>query len=176
MIPFRMKWNRPGETRPDPKLESADKSLMDKLKLEHEGILLWLIHGAICYHKEGLNPPNEVTAFTQDYIQSQDSFTRWLNDCETCAIDEGLTAGDLFLNYINFCRQEEQRQQIDSAAILGKRLKEQSYKSERTRDGSRYNLRPKKQAPLAAGGLTILISELSTNKDTTLLTHKPVTV
>jgi putative DNA primase/helicase len=65
MIPFRMKWNRPGETRPDPKLENADKNLMDTLKLEYEGILLWLIHGAIFYNKEGLNPPIEVTAYTR---------------------------------------------------------------------------------------------------------------
>ena len=176
MIPFRMKWNRPGETRPDPKLENADKSLMDKLKLEHEGILLWLIHGAICYHKEGLNPPSEVTAFTQDYIQSQDSFTRWLNECELCSIEEGFTAGNLFLNYVNFCRQEEQRQQIDTSARLGKRLREQGYESERTRDGSRYNLRPKQQTPLAVDGLTKFIGELNANEDTTLFTHKPVTV
>ena len=161
IIPFKMKWNRPSETRPDPKLENADKSLMDKLKLEHEGILLWLIHGAICYHKEGLNPPSEVTTFTQDYIQSQDSFTRWLNECELCPIDDGFTAGNLFLNYVNFCRQEEQRQQIDTSARLGTRLREQGYESKKTRDGSRYNLRPKQQTLSASDVVKELFAELS---------------
>jgi putative DNA primase/helicase len=143
MIPFRMKWNRPIDTRPDPTLENADKNLMDKLNEEQEGILLWLIEGAVRYHKEGLNPPAEVTAFTQDYIQSQDSFTRWINECEFCSVDDGPTAGDLFINYDAFCKAEEEHRQIDSAAQLAKRLKDRGYQSKKTRDGSRYNLRPK---------------------------------
>jgi putative DNA primase/helicase len=176
MIPFRMKWNRPGETRPDPTLENADKDLMDKLKLEHEGILLWLIHGAIRYHKEGLTAPSEIAVFTQDYIQSQDSFTRWLSECELCSIDDGFTAGDLFFNYGTFCRLEEERRQIDSAAVLGKRLKEQGYKSEKTRDGSRYNLRPKQQTLSVGDGPIILISEERAGEGIPVLANKPVTV
>lgn len=161
MIPFRMKWNRPGETRPDPTLENADKDLMDKLKQEYEGILLWLIQGAVCYHKEGLAPPSEVTAFTQDYIQSQDSFTRWLDGCETCSIEDGFTAGDLFIHYGSFCRREEERRQIDTSSMLGKRLRELGYKNDKTRDGSRYNLRPKKQIPSALDAVKELFTELS---------------
>ncbi len=98
---------------------------------------------------------------TQDYIQSQDSFTRWLEECETCSIEDGFTAGNLFFNYINFCSQEEQRQQIDSSAILAKRLRKQGYESERTRDGSRYNLRPKQQTLAASDIVKELFAELS---------------
>lgn len=161
MIPFRMKWNRPGETRPDPSLESADKDLMDKLKQEYEGILLWLIQGAVRYHKEGLAPPSEVTAFTQDYIQSQDSFSRWLDECETCSIEDGFTAGDLFFHYGDFCRLEEERRQIDNSSILGKRLRELGYKNDKTRNGSRYNLRPKQHIPSALDVVKELFAEVS---------------
>ena len=143
MIPFLMQWNRPSDPNPNPVLHNADKGLMDVLRQEFEGILLWLIAGAVRYHKEGLSPPAEVAVFTQDYIQSQDVFTRWLGECEVCPIEEGHTAGDLQINYREFCRVEEESYQIDTAASLGRRLKAQGYQFKKTRDGTRYNLRPK---------------------------------
>jgi phage/plasmid-associated DNA primase len=97
MVPFDMKWNRPGETRPDPLLPSADKGLMQTLKAEYEGVLAWFVAGAVAYAKEGLAPPAEVVAFTKDYIESQDLFARWLHIYESCPAGEGLTAEQLHL-------------------------------------------------------------------------------
>ena len=144
MVPFDMKWNRPGETRPDPRLPSADKCLMQTLKVEYEGILAWFVAGAVAYAKEGLAPPAEVVAFTKDYIESQDLFAQWLHIYESCPAGEGLTAEQLHFSYQRLCVAEGEKPQIESSAAMGRKLKERGFMNKRGRDGSRYGLRERK--------------------------------
>jgi putative DNA primase/helicase len=142
MIPFDMKWNRPGETRPDPKLPNADKNLMDTLKGEYEGILFWLIQGAVRYCSEGLVPPHEVVAFTQGYIESQDLLARWIKDCcEVCPLDQGMASQALLTSYRRYCWQEDESPQIDSASGLSKKLSALGYASKRTNSGKQFALK-----------------------------------
>jgi len=165
MVPFDMKWNRPGETNPDPTLPEADKGLMNSFKLEREGILLWLIQGAVQYHTEGLAPPPEVIAFTQTYIESQDLLTRFLSDCEPCPVEEGATAGQLYMGYEGFCRDEGERSQIESAGSLGKRLKGLGYASKKYRDGTHYALRMKNLPENRAGKTSMKLTLENWGKD-----------
>lgn len=142
MIPFDMKWNRPGETRPDPRLPNADKNLMDTLKGEYEGILFWLIQGAVRYCSEGLVPPHEVVAFTQGYIESQDLLARWIKDCcEVCPLDQGMASQALLTSYRRYCWQEDESPQIDSASGLSKKLSALGYASKRTNSGKKFALK-----------------------------------
>jgi putative DNA primase/helicase len=143
LIPFDMKWNRPGETNPDPTLPDADKGLMDTFKLEQEGILLWLIQGAVKYHAEGLMPPKEVVAFTQSYIASQDLLSRFLSECDPCPVEEGATAGILYARYEEYCRYEGERPQLGSTGSMGRRLKALGHIGKKYRDGVHYALRVK---------------------------------
>jgi len=144
LIPFDMKWNRPGETRPDTTLPVADKKLMDTLATEKEGILLWMVAGAVKYHTDGLMPPNEVVAFTTSYIESQDTLARWLSeDCEVCPIDQGLLAKELLHKYSGFCVQEDESPQIDKPNNLSRKLKALSHASKKTKNGVRFGLRQK---------------------------------
>lgn len=142
LIPFDMKWNRPGEVNPDPALPDADKGLMDALKTEYEGILLWLVAGAVKYHLEGLKAPTEVAAFTRDYLASQDLLTRWLNECiETCSVSEGSLAIDLLISYQDFCMSEDESSEFIKPSDLSRRLKSLGYDHKKTRDGNRYGLK-----------------------------------
>ena len=142
MIPFDMKWNRPGEIRPDPNLPNADKALADNLKSEYEGILCWLVEGAVKYGSEGLAPPHEVVAFTQVYIESQDLLARWIKDCcVPCAIEEGLASQMLFASYRSYCRQEDECPQIDTGTSLSKKLSALGYASKKTNLGKQFALR-----------------------------------
>jgi putative DNA primase/helicase len=143
MIPFDMQWNRPSTTNPDPNLPDAQKDLMDVLAKEHEGILLWLVQGAVAYAGEGLPPPNEVVARTQSYLDSQDTFKQWIAGYETCAPNDGDTAGSLYDQYCQLCRAEALPREIASAAALGKRLKASGYENLKARDGMKYGLRKK---------------------------------
>lgn len=144
MIPFDMKWNRPSTTNPDPNLPDAQKDLMEVLRKELEGILLWLVQGAVAYAKEGLTPPQEVIARTQSYLDSQDSFKQWAEGYEKCAPCDGATAGTLYDQYSQLCREEALPPQITSAAALGKKMKASGYENLKTRDGMKYGIRKKK--------------------------------
>lgn len=144
MIPFDMQWNRPGTTNPDPNLPDAQKDLMEVLREEREGILLWLVQGAAAYVKEGLSPPTEVIAKTQSFLDSQDSFKQWVGGYEKCAPCDGATAGVLYDEYLQMCCEEALPRQIASAAALGKKLKASGYENLKARDGMKYGLRKKK--------------------------------
>jgi len=141
LIPFDRKWNRPGTTNPDPNLPDAQKDLMEVLKKEQEGILLWLVEGAAAYVKEGLAPPNEVTARTQTYLDSQDLLKSWLQDYESCPPIDGQTVGTLIDQYGLFCRAEGEAPQITSPAQFGKELTALGHKSVKLTNGKKYGLR-----------------------------------
>lgn len=143
VIPFDMRWNRPSTTEYDPTLPDADKDLFAKLKADAEGVLLYLVQGAVLYFQEGLKPPGEVKAFTQNYIASQDTVRRWVAECQTCPTEEGLTAKQLLESYRQYCACEGEVAQVDTAEALGRRLKQLGFESRRTRVGSQYGLKPK---------------------------------
>jgi len=142
VIPFDMKWNRPGEVNPNPNLPNADKNLIDTLKSEYPGILNWLIQGAVKYHAEGLSPPNEVVAFTRSYIESQDLLERWLREeCTRCDADSGMLSADLLRFYQAFCNEEEAVCNINDSGKLSRRLKTLGYESKRTNAGSKFGVK-----------------------------------
>jgi putative DNA primase/helicase len=142
VIPFDMKWNRPGEVNPNPSLPSADKNLIDTLKSEYPGILNWLIQGAVKYHAEGVSPPDEVVAFTRSYIESQDLLERWLREeCTRCDADSGMLSADLLRFYEAFCNEEEAVCNINESGKLSRRLKTLGYESKRTNAGSKFGVK-----------------------------------
>jgi putative DNA primase/helicase len=144
VIPFDMCWNRPGAVDYDPALPDADKDLLDKLKSDAQGALRFFVEGAVAYYREGLKPPPEVLAFTQGYIEEQDTVRLWINEgCETCSTEQGATALQLFNAYQIYCVNEGEQPQVKSVASLGKRLKVLVGPSIRDREGARYGLRPR---------------------------------
>ncbi len=157
MIPFNMRWNRPGEIDPDPNLPDAQKNLMEVLGDELEGILSWLVQGAVTYLAEGLQSPTEVTSSTRSYLDSQDSLKQWLFTCEKCLPVDGGLARTLYELYSEFCRDEGLVDNVLSPAGLGKKLKAQGYENKKNRNGMMYGLRIKetknpeaREAPLSS--------------------------
>jgi putative DNA primase/helicase len=142
LIPFDMKWNRPGAVNLNPSIPNADKGLMAKLKQEHMGILTWLVRGAVQYHIDGLIPPKEVEAFTRSFMASQDLFQLWFDDeLERCPLSVGSLAGSLYDSYEAFCEEEDEPPSILSKAALGKRLTAMGIESKKTNLGKQYSLR-----------------------------------
>ena len=157
LIPFDMKWNRPGEVKPSPALPDAQKDLMEVLAAEREGILLWLIEGALEYSKTDLMSPTEVQAFTQNYLDSQDALSSWLTEYDPCEPGVGTTAGDLMDELRTYCREEDMTTPITNAAQLGRRLTALGHKSMKSRDGKRYGLLRK---PLPEDARQAAVNEL----------------
>lgn len=144
LVPFEMRWNRPGHTDHDTQLPDGDKHLMDKLQAESEGILAWLVAGAVAYAREGLEPPEDVKRMTRNYLAEQDIFGLWLSDHEICPPELGTQATTLFASYETRCFDNGQ-----SAASAGTfkgfttRLQKRTIESLRKKAGVFYGLRQK---------------------------------
>jgi putative DNA primase/helicase len=61
--------------------EQRDTELGEKLKAERAAILQWMIDGCLAWQKQGLAPPKAVTAATEAYLEAQDTFSAWLDEC-----------------------------------------------------------------------------------------------
>lgn len=145
MIPFDMRWNRPGHPERDPNLPDGDKSLPEKLKAEAEGVLAWLIAGALCYVRDGLEPPSEVVNMTRDYFKDQDPIGLWLDTCERCEVSKGGTAAELFDLYRSWCADEEFGVEVaGSQTSFSKNLKSRGVIGQKTKSGQKYALRAQK--------------------------------
>ncbi len=141
VVPFDMRWNRPGETDPDPTLPDADPKLMEQLWEEREGILQWLIEGAVKYHIHGLLVCPEVAAFTRDYVESQDVLNRWLASLERCSPADGLLASELVSDFARYCRSEDESYEHMLPSTMGRKLKQRGFEGKHTSAGKRYGLR-----------------------------------
>ena len=73
VIPFTERFDGP---RRDPVLERA-------LIAEGEGILRWLVLGALAWHRDGLRPPDRVLQATERYQEESDTLSDFLTErCE----------------------------------------------------------------------------------------------
>lgn len=109
--------------------EERDPHLLDKLKAEAPHILAWAVAGCIEWQRRGLaDTPAAVSQATDGYMVDQDVVGRWLEECTTNSYGRVAT-GDLYANYENWCKSNGIRQV--SNVVLGRRLAERGYTSER---------------------------------------------
>lgn len=69
-----------------PKVE-RDLELGEKLKGEWPGILAWMVRGCIEWQRSKLLPPAAVVEATEKYLDEEDTFKAWFEEC--CARDAG---------------------------------------------------------------------------------------
>ena len=58
-----------------------DETLSDRLKSEWDGILAWMIEGAVEWGLQGLMPPEAVRNATAEYLNAEDGLARWIEEC-----------------------------------------------------------------------------------------------
>lgn len=76
--------------------EERDPRLAEKLKAELPGILKWALEGCLLWQSEGLDPPQEVQAATQEYREEMDPLADFLAECCIVAPDKFAKAADLY--------------------------------------------------------------------------------
>lgn len=149
MIPFDMRWNRPGHPERNPNIPDGDKNLPEKLKAEAAGILAWLVAGAVRYRREGLEPPAEVAGMTRAYFKDQDPLGLWLDECETCPPEVGTLAAELFGDFRQWCIDEGfGTDSAGSHVAFSKKLQGREITSRKKKDGMRYGLRVRERSEL----------------------------
>jgi len=110
--------------------DRQDKRMAEKLRAQLPGVLAWAVRGCLAWQREGLNPPEEVTAATEAYRAEMDTFAAFLADC--CNVKPGAEAkaAELFKAYKDWGGDETQK-------AFGLRLKEHGFTSDRGTGGAR---------------------------------------
>ncbi|WP_026057462.1 MULTISPECIES: phage/plasmid primase, P4 family [Acinetobacter] len=114
----------------------ADKTLIkdtnrsEKLLAEIEGVLAWLVRGALEYQQEGLREPGKTKAARDEYKEDMDLLGDWIREC----CEEGdftESSQNLWVSWEQFAKARNEIRYIPTAKSLSRRLnsKYQSYRS-----------------------------------------------
>jgi len=125
LIPFNQTFHPP-DSDLEPK---QDPVLPERLRAELPGILRWAVEGCLAWQREGLTPPDEVKAATQEYRAESDLVGAFLG--EKCITDptEWTTAGDLYRAYLDWCKTNGEHP--ESQRRFGERLAERGFEKKR---------------------------------------------
>jgi putative DNA primase/helicase len=85
-----------------------DKRILDfaekMLAAEQAGILRWMIEGCLAWQRDGLKPPEVVTAATESYVESQDDLQAFIAQCCICAANESDTVEHLWDGWLDWAQ------------------------------------------------------------------------
>lgn len=96
-------WDGEGK-EPKGHWQELDVSLSKRLKAESEGILAWLIEGAVEYHKHGLPDFEDATASLDTTRDDHDPVGDFLETCAVRGDGERVRATDLYAAYTRYAQ------------------------------------------------------------------------
>lgn len=111
--------------------EEQDTDLPNKLLAELPGILAWAVKGCMAWQKDGLMPPDEVRAATDEYRVEMDNLQAFLDECVTVDKDSTVQSADLYRVYSSWCSENGLR--AVSSAKLSRKLQERGFEKDRTK-------------------------------------------
>jgi len=134
-IPFLRDFeNDPGVTK--------DVDRAARLRAEAEGVLAWIVAGAVEYYRQGLRVPGEVSASRGEYRADMDLLAEWLRErCIVGVADpsdfEFVTSLDaLWLDWEPWARTRGELRYVNSRKMLSKRLQSRGFSKEFRRSGT----------------------------------------
>ncbi len=105
----------------------ADKTLVkdtnrsEKLLAEIEGVLAWLVRGALEYQQDGLREPGKTKAARDEYKDEMDLLKDWISEC--CELgDYRESSLNLWLSWEQYANARKELRYIPTARSLGRRL------------------------------------------------------
>lgn len=123
--------------------DERDPDLKDKLKFEWPGIVSWAIRGCLEWQETGLRPPKSVIDATGLYLEAEDTFAAWLEEC--CDVNQAAWANTAIL-YNSWRDWAERAGEFAGATKrFGQALEARGFHPHRTRTARGYRglcLRP----------------------------------
>ena len=110
---------------------TSDPNLKQDLLDEYEGILNWLIEGAVAFYKNKkvLNSTSDMNNWKSDYRNGEDLLKPFLDEEIEEAQGNSVLHSDLFQSYVQWCQRNEIEH--ENAMTLGKRLNKRGYVSKK---------------------------------------------
>jgi putative DNA primase/helicase len=119
--------------------EERDPSFRERYLIpELSGILNWMLAGLKAFYKEGLNPPKEIRAATEEYRNDMDIIGQWLKSCCETGKRQVELASELYLSYRSFALAEHKW--CLSQNKFGRRLSELDFPLDKLPDGTRTRI------------------------------------
>jgi putative DNA primase/helicase len=116
-----------------------DKQLGEKLTVEREGILAWLVRGCLGWQRDGLTLPDKVRVATTEYRSDEDVLAQWIEQC--CAQGDRsfrCKAGELFAHYREWCERAGE-EEILNQKTFGEALSARGFERKKS-DGVYWRL------------------------------------
>jgi putative DNA primase/helicase len=114
-----------------------DEQLPVKLQEEVEGVLAWLVAGAMLWAKEGLGMPEIVKHATDEYKEGQDILAQFIKGC--CETGASLKApSQKLFTAFNKWQEEEINMRTYDARIFKRMMLDHGYKADRQNNGVYY--------------------------------------
>lgn len=88
--------------------EKVDKDLKYKLQSEAIGILNWAVDGCLKWQKYGLQTPEIIKSASKGYREEMDVINQFINERCEVAIGFSTKAGDLYKNYSEWAKENNQ--------------------------------------------------------------------
>jgi putative DNA primase/helicase len=131
LVPFNVRYYDPHESPVGP---YKDKTLADRLRAEHPGILAWLVRGCLEWQRRGLVAPRSVILATSTLQENMDILGGFLSECCVILPHAEVQAGNLYKAYLDWA--EKNGEKPTSQRWFGLRLSERGiFSRERRRDG-----------------------------------------
>ncbi len=129
MLPFERNYDTDPNIIKDPFLSS-------KMQNELEGVLAWLVRGALEYQQNGLRPHGKTQKARDDYKDEMDLLKDWIEEC--CEVgDFRETSQNLWVSWRNYAESKNELKYIPTARSLGRRLSSK-FKPFKGTGGSRH--------------------------------------
>jgi putative DNA primase/helicase len=121
-----------------------DSGLPDKLWREREGILRWLVEGAVAYHEmlrlsdsSGLGPCKAIDEQVDQYRYDNDLAKRFIDECLSESKGSKVFARDLYEAFADWSRQSG-NDDIINEVTFSKRLQGAGLLKKRSNEGNVY--------------------------------------
>lgn len=120
-FPFEAHFEWPTSPKFNPATDlPIDKNIVPKLTAEIQGILTWVVQGAVRYYAEGLAIPEKLRLATEDYKQRQDTFGQFIEDVLDFSDSTEKTENpDLYAAYLKWARREGMNFPMGKKSFIG---------------------------------------------------------
>lgn len=115
LIPFTRNFSK------DPDIVK-DANRGAKLEKEHEGILTWLVNGAIDYLNGGLRIPKVIEQARDEYKSDMDLLSEWKEECCVIGPNQVATNRELWESWKRFAEDRGELMYIRNAKTLNKKI------------------------------------------------------
>ena len=104
LVPYRARFGSADEVARGLATHAKTPEDIDRLEGESEGVLAWLVAGAVAWYRDGLNPPDAVLAASKDYQVEQDRLRQFVSESCELGVEHVSRLSDVYANYCEWAK------------------------------------------------------------------------